>query len=203
VIAPTLRSVKASKKLHLLLAARVLRRLAKKFAVMVQGVLESPLMHGRKDQKKATESGNTVSGELDEQALTGDLKRVVEESDLSIPKIASKPSVCGLRALLSRLIQSYLRLKVFLNGKTEILRAGVIVRCQKRSQPTENILPLLPVCSRYGRTTPREELARSYHIPVPTTTRSADQLQHRSDSGCPCDPAPSRDQAPWTLCDRA
>jgi DNA transposition AAA+ family ATPase len=50
-------------------------------------------MHGRKDQKKATESGNTVSGELDEQALTGDLKRVVEESDLSIPKIASKMGV--------------------------------------------------------------------------------------------------------------
>jgi putative SOS response-associated peptidase YedK len=81
-----------------------------------------------------------------------------------------------------------LRLKDFLKGKTEILRAGVIVRCQKRSQPTENILPLLPVSSRYRRTTPREELARSYHIPVPTTTRSADQLQHRSDSGCPLDP---------------
>ena len=65
----------------------------KKFAVLVQWVLESPLMHGRKDQKKAKESGNTVSGELDEQALTGDLKRVVEESDLSIPKIASKMGV--------------------------------------------------------------------------------------------------------------
>ena len=50
-------------------------------------------MHGRKDQKKAMESGNTVSGELDEQALTGDLKRVVEESDQSIPKIASKMGV--------------------------------------------------------------------------------------------------------------
>ena len=50
-------------------------------------------MHGRKDQKNANESGNTVSGELDEQALTGDLKRVVGESDLSIPKIASKIGV--------------------------------------------------------------------------------------------------------------
>ena len=50
-------------------------------------------MHGRKDQKKADESGNTVSGGLDEQALTRDLKRVVEESDLSIPKIASKMGV--------------------------------------------------------------------------------------------------------------
>jgi hypothetical protein len=82
VIAPTLRSVKASKKLHLLLAARVLRRLAKNLPYWWQGVLESPLMHGRKDQKKAKELGNTVSGELDEQALTGGLKRVVEESDL-------------------------------------------------------------------------------------------------------------------------
>ena len=50
-------------------------------------------MHGRKDQKKADESENTVSGGLDEQALTRDLKRVVEESDLSIPKIASKMGV--------------------------------------------------------------------------------------------------------------
>jgi hypothetical protein len=59
------------------------------------GVLESPLMHGRKDQKNANESGNIVSGGLDEQALTRDLKRVVEESDLSIPKIASKMGVFG------------------------------------------------------------------------------------------------------------
>jgi len=67
--------------------------LAKKFAVLVQGVLESPLMHGRKDQKNANESGNTISGELDEQALTRDLKRFVEESELSIPKIASEMGV--------------------------------------------------------------------------------------------------------------
>jgi hypothetical protein len=58
-------------------------------------MLESPLMHGRKDQKNANESGNIVSGGLDEQALTRDLKRVVEESDLSIPKIASKMGVFG------------------------------------------------------------------------------------------------------------
>jgi hypothetical protein len=43
-------------------------------------------MHGRKDQQNANESGNTVSGESDEQALTRDLKRFVEESDLGIPK---------------------------------------------------------------------------------------------------------------------
>jgi len=56
-------------------------------------MLQSQLMQGRKDQKHKNETGNTVSGELDEQALTGDLKRVVEESDLSIPKIASKMGV--------------------------------------------------------------------------------------------------------------
>ena len=50
-------------------------------------------MHGRKDQKPRNETGNTVSGGLDEQALTRDLKRVVEESDLSIPKIADKMGV--------------------------------------------------------------------------------------------------------------
>jgi DNA-binding transcriptional regulator YiaG len=50
-------------------------------------------MQGRKDQKKADESENSVSGGFDEQALTRDLKRVVGESDLSIPKIASKIGV--------------------------------------------------------------------------------------------------------------
>ena len=67
--------------------------LAKKFAVLVQGVLESPLMHGRKDQKNANESGNTISGELDEQALTRNITRFVEESDVSIPKIGSEMGV--------------------------------------------------------------------------------------------------------------
>ena len=56
-------------------------------------MLQSQLMQGRKDQKHKNETGNTVSGELDEQALTRDLKRVVEESDLSIPKIASEMGV--------------------------------------------------------------------------------------------------------------
>ena len=50
-------------------------------------------MQGRKDQKHENETGNTVSGDLDAQALTRDLKRFVEESDLSIPKIASKMGV--------------------------------------------------------------------------------------------------------------
>ena len=95
--------------------------LTKKFAVLVQGVLDSPLMQGRKDQKKADESGNKVSGGFDEQALTRDLKRVVGESDLSIPKIASKigvfsataqPSVCELQELPSRLARNYWRLNV-------------------------------------------------------------------------------------------
>ena len=34
-----------------------------------------------------------ISGELDEQALTRDITRFVEESDLSIPKIASEMGV--------------------------------------------------------------------------------------------------------------
>jgi DNA-binding transcriptional regulator YiaG len=46
-------------------------------------------MQGRKDQKKAHQTRNTVSGELDECALVGDLRSFVEESELSIPKIAS------------------------------------------------------------------------------------------------------------------
>ena len=96
MIVPTLSGVKASLNYIYSACGQIglcLARLAKKFAELVQGVIESRLMHGRKDQKNANESGNTVSGELDEQALTRDLKRVVEESDLSIPKIASKMGV--------------------------------------------------------------------------------------------------------------
>ena len=88
-------------------------------------------MQGRKDQKNANESGNTISGELDEQALTRDLKRFVEESELSIPKIASEMGVFSATlsmwiagTTLSRLVGSYLRLKAFLNGASEIFRAG-------------------------------------------------------------------------------
>ena len=50
-------------------------------------------MQGRKDQKHPNETGNTVSEELDESALTRDLRRCVEESDLSIPKIANQMGV--------------------------------------------------------------------------------------------------------------
>jgi DNA transposition AAA+ family ATPase len=50
-------------------------------------------MQGRKDQKQTNETGNTVSEELDELALTRDLRRCVEESDLSIPKIANQMGV--------------------------------------------------------------------------------------------------------------
>ena len=56
-------------------------------------MLELRSMQGRKDQKHANETGNTVSGELDEQALTRDITRFVEESDLSLPKIASQMGV--------------------------------------------------------------------------------------------------------------
>ena len=55
-------------------------------------MLQSQLMQGRKDQHR-NETGNTVSGELDEQALTRDITRFVEESDVSIPKIASEMGV--------------------------------------------------------------------------------------------------------------
>jgi hypothetical protein len=58
-------------------------------------MLQSQLMQGRKDQKHKNETGNTVSGELDEQALTRDITRFVEESDVSIPKIASEMGVAG------------------------------------------------------------------------------------------------------------
>jgi hypothetical protein len=122
------RGAKCTKQQLRSATGQCLARLAKKFVVLVQGVFESSLMHGRKDQKNANESGNTASGGLDEQALTRDLKRVVEESDLSIPKIASKmgvsaqPPVCGLQELPSRLERKYLRLKIFLKGATEIFR---------------------------------------------------------------------------------
>ena len=39
------------------------------------------------------------------------------------------------------------------------------------------------MCGRYRRTTSAEELARRYHIAIPPTTRSSDQLEHRSDTG--------------------
>ena len=56
-------------------------------------MLQSQPMQGRKDQKHKNETGNTVSDELDEQALTRDITRFVEESDVSIPKIASEMGV--------------------------------------------------------------------------------------------------------------
>ena len=85
-------------------------------------------MQGRKDQKNVNETGNTDSGELDRQALTRALRRFVEESDLSIPKIASQMGVFS--ATLSMWIAgttkplgpSYLRLKAFLTGATQIPR---------------------------------------------------------------------------------
>src|ERR1700730_16209013 len=93
-------------------------------------------MQGRKDQKHANETGNTVSDKLDELALTR-LRRFVEESDLSLPKIATdmgfsaQPLACGLQAPLSRLVRSCLRLKGFLNGASEIFRRKVVVRSRK------------------------------------------------------------------------
>jgi hypothetical protein len=66
--------------------------LAIKIAVSVEHASVA-LMQGRKDQKHKNETGNTVSEELDEQALTRDITRFVEESDVSIPKIASEMGV--------------------------------------------------------------------------------------------------------------
>src|ERR1700732_3325042 len=93
-------------------------------------------MQGRKDQKNANETGNTVSDKLDELGLTR-LRRFVEESDLSLPKIATdmgfsaQPLACGLQEPLSRLVRSCLRLKGFLNGASEIFRRKVVVRSRK------------------------------------------------------------------------
>ena len=56
-------------------------------------MLQSQLMQGRKDQNHGNETENTVSNELDEVALTREITRFVEESDLSIPKIASEMGV--------------------------------------------------------------------------------------------------------------
>lgn len=47
------------------------------------------LMERRKDQKDANGTNNTVSAEVDQRALLGDLRTFVEGSELSIPKIAS------------------------------------------------------------------------------------------------------------------
>ncbi len=56
-------------------------------------MLQSQSMQGRKDQKHGSETRDTVWEELDEPALTRKLKKLVERSDLSIPKIASEIGV--------------------------------------------------------------------------------------------------------------
>ena len=53
------------------------------------------MLQGRKAQKNASRTRITDSGELDEHALIGDLRRVVEESELSIPKKRVRADVCG------------------------------------------------------------------------------------------------------------
>jgi hypothetical protein len=52
-------------------------------------------MQGSKDQKDVNETRNTVSEESDERALVEDLRTFVEESELSIPKIACLMGVFG------------------------------------------------------------------------------------------------------------
>ena len=56
-------------------------------------MFQSQLMQGRKNQKHRNEAGNTVSDESDGKALTRDITRFVEESDVSIPTIASEMGV--------------------------------------------------------------------------------------------------------------
>jgi DNA-binding transcriptional regulator YiaG len=51
------------------------------------------LMPGRKDQKGVNET--TVLGESDKRALVRDLRTFVEESELSIPKVACLMGVFG------------------------------------------------------------------------------------------------------------
>ena len=46
-------------------------------------------MQGRKEDENAGETRNMVSEELDERALARELSKFVEESELSLPKIAS------------------------------------------------------------------------------------------------------------------
>jgi hypothetical protein len=53
-------------------------------------MLQSQSMQGRKEEKHGSETRDTVSEGLDELALTRKLKKFVEGSDLSIPKIASE-----------------------------------------------------------------------------------------------------------------
>jgi DNA-binding transcriptional regulator YiaG len=50
-------------------------------------------MQGRKDQKARKRDRERSFGELDEVALTRRLRRVVEHSDLSLPKIATDMGV--------------------------------------------------------------------------------------------------------------
>ena len=52
-------------------------------------MLASTVMQGCKDDANTGETRNMVSGDLDERAIVRDLRKFVEESELSLPKIAS------------------------------------------------------------------------------------------------------------------
>src|ERR1700693_680061 len=52
-------------------------------------MLAFTVMQGCKDDMNTGETRNMVSGDLDERALARDLRKFVEESELSLPKIAS------------------------------------------------------------------------------------------------------------------
>jgi DNA-binding transcriptional regulator YiaG len=52
-------------------------------------MLASIVMRGCKDDANTGETRNMVSGDLDERAIVRDLRKFVEESELSLPKIAT------------------------------------------------------------------------------------------------------------------
>jgi hypothetical protein len=112
--------------------------------------------------------------------------RFVEEPDLSIPKIASLMGVFS--ATLSMWIagttkpsrMELLAIKSFLNGAIEVFRAGVVIRCQNRKISIVVIAHVRTIQTNHGGG--RACWPVSY--PDTTTTGSADQLEHRSHSGC-------------------
>jgi DNA transposition AAA+ family ATPase len=84
-------------------------------------------MPGRKDQKH--ETGNTVSGEFDKLALTRALRTFVEESDLSIPKIASEMGVFSET-------QGMLIVGTTKPSKTELLAIKSFLECRGNRDPS-------------------------------------------------------------------
>jgi hypothetical protein len=77
---------------------------------------------------------------------------------------------------------------VFLNGATEIFRAGVVVRRQNRKISIVVIAHVRTIQTNHGGGRACSPVLYS----DTASTGSADQLEHRSHSGCPRDPVQSR-----------